>query len=115
EQGQRQAQERHQVRALDEARLTGPRRQRERQRRRGQVRTATDRDAKKDRQRAEDERRLEQQRARDTARAMRERQNDLEQPSEVDVAVIGGREREQIRARDSVVVQDDLAQTQVEE
>ena len=115
EQGERQAEERHQVGPLDETRLGRPGGQRERQRRRGGMRAAPERDPEQHRHRGEDERGLEQQRARDAARPVREREDDLEQPGQVDVAGVGLRERQEIRPRHGVVVQHDLAQAQVEE
>ena len=52
---------------------------------------------------------------RDAARPVCQRQDDLEQPRQVHVAEVGVRERQQVRARDRVARQDDLAQTQIEE
>ncbi len=98
-----ETQEGAEVRALDEARLGRPGGERQRRGGRRRVRATPERDAKEQRPGGEHERRLEQHRPGDPARAIGEREDDLKQPGQVQIARVGVGEGEQVRARNGVV------------
>ena len=110
-----EAEEGAEVRALDEARLGRPGGQRQRRGCRGRVGAPPERDAKEQRPGREHEGRLQQHRPGDPAGAIGEREDDLEQPGQVQIARIGVGEGEQVRARNGVVPEDEIAEPQVEE
>jgi hypothetical protein len=110
----RQAEEGHQVRPLDEARLGRPGRQRQHrpQQRRGRPAPAPDQPERGEGR--QHQRGLQHHRGADPARPLRQRQHDLEEPGQVDLRLTGPGERQEIGLRDVAGLQRDLAQAQIE-